>query len=567
MATPAVAVNSNPGPGSATPAERVTADGGAGWITNKPQPSWIDASSWAEFAGPTQSPWIPTGSTVAGTAFQPQRDGFFYFNYGNNGTAFPNVLNNYIFGTSQGPVTNLRIPQMIELFGRAAVCMRPGGVVPRGDIRRPCHLTPAAQAWLLAMNRGMEGGHCFGMATIAAQLFNGQLPRGALGGDGRTISIPFDPRATGQIAERFAMQTLVQQTPLKPSQAVALLRRNLRPGRTPYTMAITSNGGEGHAITPIALRNKGAGQYDIAVYDNNYPSRVRAVHADTVNEKFDYLLFSSPGQPPETMAGLQGLIPTSQLMGRFPAPFLASANQTLLVMGVGPTQTRVSATVRAPGGGAIPGLVVVPPTNPWRPGLAQQLPTFKVPKGVPFELTLTNAGGATVQPWLMMTNGEVQFQIPGGAYQMKAHSIDTMRLTPRFGRLDFRTGKGSLVYPAASDLIQTSSEYWVQVGSNAMSPGGTWSIAMDEARRRFTYRATGAARTAPQFMLGQTYNGTDGPRRNTSALTGFSLAQGGQLLWRYGDWPLGQRGTTLVKTAPGIPPQTIVVPTTVQPLP
>lgn len=547
-------------------ASQIAADASPGWITNKPRPPWIDASSWAEFAGPTQPPWIPTGQQVAGTAFQPQRDGFFFFNYGNTGAAFPHQLNSYIFGTSSGAVTNLRIPQMIALFGRSAVCMRPGGIVPRGDIRPPCHLTPAAQAWMTAMNRGMAGGHCFGMATVAAQLFNGQLARGSLGGDGRTISIPFNPTATGKIAERFAMQTLIQQTPLKPSQAVALLRRQLRPGRTPFTMSITSNGGEGHAITPVALLNKGAGQYDIAVYDNNYPSRLRAVHADTIHEKFDYLLFSSPGQPPETMTGLQGLIPTSKLTGRFPAPFLASANQTLLMMGVGPTQTRVNVSVRAPGGGAIPGLIVIPPTNPWRPGLAQQLPTYKVPKGVPFEVALTNSSGAAVQPWLMMTDGEVQFQITGGSYLMKPHSADTLRMTPRLGRLDFRSSQGSLVYPAASDLIESSSDYWVQVGGNAMSPGGTWSIALDEALGRFSYRATGAARNA-QLMLGQTYNGTGGPRRNSSKLTGFHLATGGQLLWRYRSWPLGQRGTSLLKTAPGSVPQTIPVPTTIQPLP
>lgn len=556
MSVPAAAV--------ARAAGGVAADGGPGWITNKPQPPWIDASSWAEFAGPTQAPWIPTGQQVAQTGFRPQRDGFFYFNYGNTGAAFPNLLNSYIFGTSSGAVTNLGVPQMIDLFGRSAVCMRPGGVVPRGEIRPPCHLTPAAQTWMIAMNRGMAGGHCFGMATVAAQLFNGQLARGSLGGDGRTITIPFDPRATGQLAERFAMQTLVQQTPLKPSQAVALLRRQLRPGRAPFTMSITSNGG-GHAITPIALLNKGAGQYDIAVYDNNYPSRVRAVHADTVKEKFDYLLFSSPGQPPETMTGVQGLIPTNQLMGRFPAPFLASANQTLLMMGVGPTQTRVSVSVRAPGGGAIPGLVVIPPTNPWHPGLAQQLPTYKVPKGVPFEVTLNNSNGAAVQPWLMMTNGEVQFQIAGGSYLMKPHSVDRLRMTPRFGRLDFTTSMGSLVYPAASDLIETSSDYWVQVGANVMTPGGTWSMTMDEARRRFTYSATGAARDA-QFMLGQTYNGDAGPRSNNSSLTGFHLAAGGQLRWRYGNWPLGQRGTSLLNSAPGTAPQTITVPTTVKPL-
>ncbi|MGI9188064.1 MAG: hypothetical protein ACR2J9_11220 [Gaiellales bacterium] len=78
----------------------------------------------------------------------------------------------------------------------------------------------------------------------------------------------------------------------------------------------------GHAITPIALSDRGGGLFDIAVWDNNFPGRVRAVHVDTNANggkgSMEYPMFASPSTPPTIANGDFGLIPATQLLGAQP---------------------------------------------------------------------------------------------------------------------------------------------------------------------------------------------------------------------------------------------------------
>ena len=57
---------------------------------NKPILKGVNEAVWAEFLGPTQDRWRPTGKVIATSGFAPQRDGFKFFNYSNVGSAFSN---------------------------------------------------------------------------------------------------------------------------------------------------------------------------------------------------------------------------------------------------------------------------------------------------------------------------------------------------------------------------------------------------------------------------------------------------------------------------------------------
>ena len=90
---------------------------------------------------------------------------------------------------------NLSSQQMINLFGRKQVC----ALVTEGEANE-LRLSPAAKSWMDAVNSSSNGGHCFGIATVAAQLFNNQLSTEQLGGGANAHSIPFKPALTRAIA-------------------------------------------------------------------------------------------------------------------------------------------------------------------------------------------------------------------------------------------------------------------------------------------------------------------------------------------------------------------------------
>src|SRR5581483_3355453 len=76
----------------------------------------------------------PTGQLIADNGFRPDKNGFPFENYGNDGNP-----------------KNLGPPEMQALFGDQ-VCSSGSG--------DSCQLTPPAQQWMDEQNAGMNGGHC-----------------------------------------------------------------------------------------------------------------------------------------------------------------------------------------------------------------------------------------------------------------------------------------------------------------------------------------------------------------------------------------------------------------------
>jgi hypothetical protein len=137
------------------------------------------------------------------------------------------------------------------------------------------------------------------------------------------------------IAYTFQWQTLqvVQNAWVRgsPNQLLQFLINALRRrGGELYTMAIFKPGFEGgHAITPYAVDSRGGGQYDVLVYDNNWPDQVRRVRIDTRANTWSYVAAVNPSVPGAVYRGNRrtgtlNLIPLTPGLGVHFCPFCAA---------------------------------------------------------------------------------------------------------------------------------------------------------------------------------------------------------------------------------------------------
>lgn len=192
---------------------------------------------------------------------------------------------------------------LVALFGQDAVCAE---VTDSG-----CTLFPAAEQWAAQVNEAMTGGHCEGMAVLSQRIF---ADTSVLTGINPTAANTFalskdDPAVTQSIEFWWTTQMFppVQDAFMayhdkEPTEIVQALQAGLAEG-TNYTMAIYSETGAGHSVTPIAVTFDGTA-YAIAVYDNNLPGTVQHVMIDPATERWSYAAgASSPDAPTNGWAG------------------------------------------------------------------------------------------------------------------------------------------------------------------------------------------------------------------------------------------------------------------------
>jgi hypothetical protein len=92
---------------------------------------------------------------------------------------------------------------------------------------------------------------------------------------------------------------------LTPNEALAILREAMAQPQTAastYTIGILDKG-QGHAINPVAVQDRGDGLWWILVYDNNHPEIVRPMEIDTVADTWRYNLSTNPDQPETEWSG------------------------------------------------------------------------------------------------------------------------------------------------------------------------------------------------------------------------------------------------------------------------
>jgi hypothetical protein len=255
------------------------------------------------------SPKTPIG-TIADVGFRPNANGFTFQNYGDT--------------LSDGSIpTNLTAADLRSMFG---------DVVCASNVFGRCSLLPEAQAWLDSTNQAMAGGHCFGFSVAAELLWQQKLNPGKFGApDTSALAIGNNQVLQRQIAYDWALQLLnsVQSKRITgtPNQILATLRKVLtaHPSET-YTIAIWKRDGTGgHAVTPYAVVNKGGGQFEVMIYDNNWPDMSRAISFDTKADTWSYDATIIPTQPDEIYQGdavtkSVSLFPTSPGQGTQKCP-------------------------------------------------------------------------------------------------------------------------------------------------------------------------------------------------------------------------------------------------------
>ncbi len=242
--------------------------------------------------GPTNPEWAPQGTIVADSGFRPLANGLPYANYGGSLTRLSLPL---FFGTPDNELQPMTSPWMRSLYGDG-VCQ--GSVSADGT----CDLTPAAEYMAEALFSMVNGaGHCVGFAIVSAALYNGQLEPEEVDTTALGVNSQLTPDVQQLIARNWSTQFTWDITDLTPSGVVTALIDGLSEGSVPFTLNLRwpTEGGrsEGHQITPYAVYDKGDGLYDIAVYDNNFPFKERAVEVDTNTDTWAYEVLINPSAP------------------------------------------------------------------------------------------------------------------------------------------------------------------------------------------------------------------------------------------------------------------------------
>ncbi len=238
-------------------------------------------------------------------------DGFDFENYGNDA----------------GQV-NMTAANLVDLFG-SQVCQTGSG--------SSCVLSPSAHHWLDQVNASMANGHCMGFSVSALRFFMGNLSSTTFGAAHTfSLAVQGNDRLQSLIAEDFAYQDLpavagnaIQGT---PTQVLNDLVHALNAHKEAYTLGIIkADGTGGHAITPIAVEDRGNGLAEIIAYDNNFPGILRAVDVDTNADTWHYVGGINPADTSEIYNGNAAtksmlLLPTNPGEKTQPCPFCAPKN-------------------------------------------------------------------------------------------------------------------------------------------------------------------------------------------------------------------------------------------------
>ncbi len=265
-----------------------------------------------EFAteAPAQQPSTP-GDVVFDFGFNPADNGFSFENYGDD-----------------IPATNLTADELRRMFGDE-VCADING--------DECILTPPAEQWMEQINGDMAGGHCEGMAVLSLMMYTGQVSPSDFGGELASELDINDEALQREIAYWWATQavdptasSIVTGTPMEILETIEQMDVN---GET-YTIGIYNDRGEGHAITPFGVEDKGDGLFAILVYDNNYPGEVRELFVDSRDNSWTYETSINPEVETDVWSGnadtaTLDLTPTSARLETQTCPFCEGGYSSL----------------------------------------------------------------------------------------------------------------------------------------------------------------------------------------------------------------------------------------------
>ena len=406
-----------------------------------------------------------------------------------------------------------------------------------------CTLTLQAEQWMDMQNSFITNGVCFGMAATAMLNFS------MLGGwDPKSLGVayPLIPLydvgwsstmtrtiARWQVSQSFTdygfnypyyhakpsfaqtIEYLTSGTPNAPYPSYYPLSK----GKIPYVLSVFQQAADGsrrdgHVVVPIAVykrENDPKWDYDIAVYDPNYPGRTRAVHVNTTANngagKMEYVLFSGPdGTDPsgqDTSNGMQ-LVPSGNMVtgpfdvnarglqdNRYPRlPWLSTAatptkktstkaarakpsNVTTVSVGPAKVDSGESLKVRVVGlnGKPIPGLIEQQMFSVLLG--SQTFPLWKVPHNVPFRVVLsTNGKRRSLSTSVTVQNGRGTWAVENMVIRPKSRDVVTVR--PADESISYRSTTGTdptLSVTDAGDDAKNGMNYRVNLRKVRLDPG------------------------------------------------------------------------------------------------
>lgn len=243
------------------------------------------------------------GEVIYDFGFAPEENGFSFENYGD-----------------ERSVTNLTEGELRRMFGDE-VCAQIDG--------DQCILTPPAQQWMEQINEDMSGGHCEGMAVLSLMMYTGQVSPSDFGGSTASDLNLEDEALQREIAYWWATQatdptasSVIKGTPMEILEYIQQMDVNSET----YTIGIYNERGEGHAITPFGVEDKGEGLYAILVYDNNFPGETRELYIDSRDNSWTYETAINPQVETDVWSGnvdteTLDLTPTSARVETQACPF------------------------------------------------------------------------------------------------------------------------------------------------------------------------------------------------------------------------------------------------------
>lgn len=239
-----------------------------------------------------------SGNVVATINFDPKVDGFGFPNFGNENRDWQK---------------DITAEDMIRLFGAKAVCKT-------GDSAQNCVLNAAADKWRTEELKGMNDGHCEGMATTAVRFKFGKsfktkdgTPLSFQSGANRVYELKLDP-AIANYVTYYALTQLFQEVAAKriegsPVSIVNQLIEGMKSGKETYTIGVlkynpvTKKQSEGHAVTPIAVEDAGD-KFIVKIYDNNYPGETLSITVEKEGKQtWRYTTTTKPGEPVSEYVG------------------------------------------------------------------------------------------------------------------------------------------------------------------------------------------------------------------------------------------------------------------------
>jgi len=273
------------------------------------QPAKVTGTQPAKVTG--AQPAKVTGPIVVDSGFRPEVNGFSFRNYGEG-------------------YENLTPVEMQRLFG-TKVCA--------AHSRDACILTPPATQWMERYNKAMSGGHCYGFSVLSQLFFSGDADSKRYGApDPARLDLATSRALQREIAYTWTFQALdaVHSQAIKgtPNEILDATIRDLKAAKsTGETVALAfldRTGRGGHAVTPYAVEDRGAGQFAILVYDGNFPGQQRALLIDRSTNTWRYNASVNPNRPTSRYAGDAKtrslfLFPNRVGLGVQPCPFCADA--------------------------------------------------------------------------------------------------------------------------------------------------------------------------------------------------------------------------------------------------